>query len=150
MSRLLKNILAALAGYVVMAFAVFGLFSLLWMILGPSGSFQPGSWEVTGTWAAGSVVAGLLAAVLGGIVCARLAHDQKAVWILIVIVVALGVVAALAPVQGVAGPRPDEVSMMEATVSASQPAWVTWLNPVLGAVGAWLGSRRLRVHARAM
>jgi hypothetical protein len=144
MTGLLKNVLAAIVGYVGMAFAVFALFSLLWMILGPSGSFSPGSWEVSGVWAAGSVVVGLLAAYLGGLACARLAHDRKAVWILIGIVVALGVYTALIPMEVAAGPRPDEVSMMEATTSARQPGWLTWLNPVLGVLGVWFGSRRLR------
>lgn len=144
MTRLLKNILAAIVGYVVMAFTVFALFSLLWIILGPSGSFRPGSWEVSGVWAAGSVVVGLLAACLGGLACTRLAHDRKAVWILIVIVLALGVYTALMPMEMAAGPRPDEVSMMEATVGARQPGWLIWLNPVLGVVGVWFGTRKLR------
>ena len=43
-----------------------------------------------------------------------------------------------------AGPRPEDVSMMEATAGARQPAWVSWLNPVIGVVGVWFGSRKLR------
>ncbi|WP_420442287.1 hypothetical protein [Candidatus Palauibacter sp.] len=109
---MLRNILAAIAGYIAMAAVLFALFSLLWLALGPSRSFQPGTWEVSGAWALGSVV--------------------------------LGLVAALMPVEMAAGPRPDDVSMMEATAGARQPAWISWLNPLIGAVGVWFGSRKLR------
>ena len=144
MPPLFKNILAAVAGYFAMAVALFALFSALWLILGPSAAFQPGSWEVSGGWAVGSIVLGLVAAYIGGLVCARLAHDQRAVTILIGLVIVLGVVTALMPVEVATGTRPDDVSMMEATANARQPTWMTWLNPLLGAVGVWFGSRKLR------
>ena len=47
------------------------------------------------------------------------------------------------PPEIAAGPRPDDVSMMEATAGARQPAWFNWLNPLIGAVGVWFGSRKL-------
>ena len=141
---MLRNILAAIVAYIAMAAALFALFSLLWLTLGPSRAFQPGSWEISGGWALGSVVLGLVAAYIGGRVCARVAHDARAATILIAIVLVLGVVTALMPLEMAAGPRPDDVSMMEATAGARQPAWITWLNPLLGAVGVWFGSRRLR------
>ena len=141
---MLRNILAAIAGYIAMAAVLFALFSLLWLTLGPSRAFQPGTWEVSGAWALGSVVLGLVAAYIGGRVCAKVAHDPRAATMLIAIVLVLGVVTALVPVEVAAGPRPDDVSTMEATASARQPAWISWLNPLIGAVGVWLGSRKLR------
>ncbi|WP_419939281.1 hypothetical protein [Candidatus Palauibacter sp.] len=141
---MLRNILAAIVGYIAMAAVLFALFSLLWLALGPSRSFQPGTWEVSGAWALGSVVLGLVAAYIGGRVCARMAHDARAATMLIAIVLVLGLVAALMPVEMAAGPRPDDVSMMEATASARQPVWISWLNPLIGAVGVWFGSRKLR------
>ena len=45
-----------------------------------------------------------------------------------------------------AGPRPDDVSMMEATAGAHQPAWFDWLNPLVGVVGVWCGSQKLRAE----
>ncbi len=144
MPPLLKNILAAVAGYFAMAVALFGLFSALWLILGPSAAFQPGSWEVSAAWAIGSIVLGLVAAYIGGFVCARLAHDQLAVTILIGLVIVLGVVTVLIPVEVATGARPDDVSMMEATANARQPTWFNWLNPVIGIVGVWFGSKSLR------
>ena len=30
------------------------------------------------------------------------------------------------------------------TAGARQPAWFLWLNPLVGAVGVWFGTRKLR------
>ena len=141
---MLRNILAALAGYIAMAAALFVLFSLLWLTMGPSRAFQPGSWEVSGGWALGSVVLGLVAAYLGGRVCAKVARDAGGATSLMTMVIVLGVIEALTPGEMAAGPRPDDLSMMEATVGARQPTWLSWLNPVIGVVGVWFGSKRLR------
>ena len=141
---MLRNILAAIAGYIAMAAVLFALFSLLWLTLGPSRAFLPGSWEVSGGWVLGQVVLGLVAAYLGGRVCAKVARDAGGVTILIGLVIVLGVWTALMPVEMAAGPRPDDVSMMEATAGARQPAWFNWLNPVIGVAGVWFGSKRLR------
>ena len=148
MPPLVKNILAAVVGYLAMAVALFIMFSLMWQFLGPSAAFLPGSWEVSLGWSLGSIVLGLVGAFIGGRVCARVAHGYPAVWILIVLVIALGIVEMLTQPELVAGPRPDDISMMEATVNARQPAWITWLNPVIGVVGVWFGAGRLRREAR--
>ena len=141
---MLRNILAAIAGYVVMAAVLFVLFSLLWVAVGPTGAFQPGSWEVPVGWALGSLVLGFVGACAGGKVCVRIAHDARAPTILFGLVIVMGVVRALMPVEMAAGPRPDDLSMMEATAGAVHPAWFNWLNPLIGAAGVWLGSRKSR------
>lgn len=141
---MLRNILAAIVGYIAIVAVLFALSSLLWLMLGPSRAFHPGTWEVAAGWILGSIGIGFVGAYIGGRVCARVAQDAKGAMILIGILVVLGVVSALIPVEVATGPRPDDVSMMEATMSASQPAWLKWLNPVIGVVGVWLGSRKLR------
>lgn len=141
---MLRNILAAIVGYIAMAAVLFALFSLLWLSLGPSRAFQPGSWEVAGGWVLGQVVLGLVAAYVGGRVCAKVAHDATGATILIGLVIVLGVVNALMQGEMAAGPRPDDLSMMEATAGARQPTWFAWLNPLIGAVGVWFGSKKLR------
>ena len=142
-----RNILAAIVGYVAMAALLFVLFSLLWVTVGPSRAFEPGSWEVPVGWAVGQLVLGLVGAYVGGQVCARVAHDAKGATMLIGLVIVMGVVNALITPEMAAGPRPDDVSMMEATAGALQPAWFNWLNPVVGAVGVWLGTGRLRARS---
>ena len=141
---MLRNILAAIVGYVVMAAVLFVLFSLLWVAVGPSRAFQPESWEVPVGWALGSLVLGFVGAYIAGLVCVRVGRDARAAMILIGLVIVFGVVRALSPVEMPAGPRPDDVSMMEATAGAVHPAWFNWLNPLIGALGAWFGSRKSR------
>ena len=141
---MLKNILAAIVGYISMAAVLFAFFSLLWVTVGPSRAFEPGSWEVPGSWVLVQLVLGLVGAYIGGQVCARVAHDARGATMLIGLVIVLGVVNALIPPEMMAGPRPDDVSMMEATAAARQPVWYLWLNPLIGVVGVWFGSRKLR------
>ena len=141
---MLRNILAAIAGYIAMAAVLFALFSLLWLTVGPSRAFEPGSWEVPAGWVLVQLALGLVGAYIGGQVCAKVAHDAGGATILIGLVIVLGVVRALMPPEMAVGPRPDDLSMMEATAGAIQPAWFNWLNPLVGAVGVWLGSRKLR------
>ena len=105
---MLRNILAAVAGYIAMAAVLFALFSLLWLTVGPSRAFEPGSWDVPGSWVIVQLVLGLVGAYIGGLVCARVAHDARGATILIGLVIVFGVVNALIPPEIVAGPRPDE------------------------------------------
>ena len=140
----MRNIGGAVLGWVVMALGVLVLMSVLWMVLGADGAFRPESWEVSGGWSFGSIIVGLLAAVVGGLVCAKVSADGRGVWMLVALVVVLGVAAALPEAAVTEGMRPGEVSMMEAMMSAQQPKWLAWLNPVLGAIGALFGARLVK------
>ncbi len=146
-----KVLAGVVAGYVVMLAVVFGLMSLAWMVLGAEGAFQPGTFQVTGTWIALSIVVALLAAVAGGWTCARIAPDPRAIRLLVGLVVVLGVIFAIPVLTAPAGPptpRPEGLAMMEAMKQGVQPAWVALLNPALGAIGALIGSR-LRTRTAA-
>ncbi len=140
----MRNIAGAVLGWVVMFAGVVILFSVLWMVLRAEGSFRPESWEISGMWALGSIVVGLLAALPGGFVCSKVAADSRGVWMLVALVVILGVADALTGAQVVEGTRPEGVSMTEAMMSGQQPQWIAWLNPVLGTVGALIGARLAR------
>ena len=140
-SPMLKNILAAIVGYVVMFAAVFITFSIMWLILGPGGSFEPGSWAVSTAWVGASIVLGLLAGIAGGFVCSKLAASHQGVAILIGLVLVLGIASAIPDAPVTVGPRPDDISMFDAMLTANQPRWLAWLTPVLGVVGTILGSR---------
>lgn len=89
--------------------------------------------------------------------CSKIADGPGGVRFLVLIVVVLGVLVALGNLEmtgleGVAdadpGPRPDDVGMFEAMAASQQPVWMTWLNPLLGAVGALLGARLNRSSAQ--
>jgi hypothetical protein len=140
-----KVIGSLIAGYVAIVVAVFALMTLAWMVLGSAGSFQPGTWEVTGTWIAVSVAVGLVGAIAGGYVCALVAKDPRGPKALVGVVVVLGILFAIPVLTGggaaALGPRPDVVPMMDAMQQAQQPAWVALMNPILGAIGVLIGAR---------
>lgn len=154
MGEHLRNIGSAVAGYVTMAICVMALMSGLWMVLGADGAFKSESWEISGAWSFGSIIVGLLAGLAGGLVCSKVAADRRGVWMLLVLVVVLGVAVAVGEFEtagmGVSespsagGTRPADVSMTEAMMSAQQPVWLAWLNPVLGVIGVLLGARGLK------
>ncbi|MDE2876098.1 MAG: hypothetical protein OXU69_10345 [Gemmatimonadota bacterium] len=139
-----RNVGGAVLGWVVMAGTVFLLFAGLWAILGADGAFRPGSWEVSGTWLAGSIVVSLLAAVVGGVVCTWVSADDRGLLMLMALIVVLGVAMALASVPAAEGVRPAAVGMPEAMNSAQEPRWLAWLNPLLGIAGLFAGSRLVR------
>ncbi|NNG17234.1 MAG: hypothetical protein HKM89_12210 [Gemmatimonadales bacterium] len=140
-----KVIGSVVLGYVVMVIVVFVLMSLVWMVMGASGAFQPGSWDVSAGWIVGSIIVGLVAAIIGGYVCALVAKDPRGPKALVVVVVILGIVFAI-PVltSGAEAPtiaRTETISMMDAMQNAQQPVWIALLNPILGAIGVLIGAR---------
>lgn len=156
MQSLARNIGAAVLGWVTMAVAVFGLNFVMWSVLGADGAFRPESWDISWGWSLASIGVGFVAALAGGLVCAKIADGPWGVRLLVAIVVVLGVLVAMGNLEmtgleGIAdadpGPRPDDVGMIEAMSTAQQPVWVTWLNPVIGALGAILGGRMNRSAA---
>lgn len=147
MSEHLRNVGGAVLGWIVMFGCVVILMSGLWMMLGADGAFQAESWEVSGAWNFGTIVINLIAAIVGGLVCAKVSADKRGVWMLVALVVILGVWGALpdAPVtDAVARVRPADVSMTEAMMTAQEPRWMAWLYPVLGAAGALFGARLVK------
>jgi hypothetical protein len=140
---MVRSILAALAGYVVLAGALFMLMTLAWLVLGADGAFRPGSYEVTGTWIVVSIVLSVAAAVLAGFVCKAIGKTGLSVNILVGIVLVLGVVSAFYEMgmEHMTTPRPDDIPMFEAMSNGIQPVWLSWLNPILGAIGVMYGGK---------
>ena len=120
-----RNIGAALLGFVVMVVLVLVL-SLGLLFVGES------------MVVAGSIVVGLVAAVIGGVVCAKVATDAKGVWILIGAVVVVGLGMAL--LAGFATDMALEADLADME-SFEEPGWLTWVNPFIGAVGVYIGAR---------
>ncbi|TVP44457.1 MAG: hypothetical protein EA350_11545 [Gemmatimonadales bacterium] len=144
---MLRIVLGVLAGYAVIALFIMVAFTLLWLGVGQERAFHAGTTAVTWKWLAASLPLNFLAAAAGGWVAARVAlhRPHSAVLGLIGVLVILGGWAALSQATGVqgdappAGPPPGGLGPMEAARLASQPLWVAWVLPVLGAVGAWFG-----------
>ena len=99
----------------------------------------------SGGLAVGSIVVSLVAAFLGGIVCAKVAADTRGVWILIGVVVVLGIGSVLMADTAVEMmTEVAEVDMTGAMDSAQEPGWLAWLTPLLGAVGVYFGARLVK------
>ncbi len=138
-----RAIAAVVVGYVFMALVVFASLTAAYIALGTEGAFQPGSYEISTTWIAVGIAVGLVAGILGGLVCALVARSGLPPKALAVLVLALGIVFALPVATGAKedpGPRPGDVALFDAIQKAQPPAWVVFLNPVIGVVGVLIGA----------
>ncbi len=116
-----------------------------YLILGAEGAFQPGNYQASTTWLVLSTILGLIAAVLGGLVCVIIAKDHKAAIWLAGLVLVLGIIFAIpglnAPEAETNKVREGNVDNIEAMQNAKQPPIALILNPIIGAIGVMAGSR---------
>jgi hypothetical protein len=146
-----KAVLAVIVGYLVMFVVVFVSFSLAYLVLGAERSFQPGSYDVSTNWALLSIALGFIAAVLGGMTCARIAPWRGPLLSLCIVLLVFGAFSAIGTAgQEEPGPRGPEVGNLEAMMDARPPAWIAYVNPLVGIAGVLIGGRRaLRSRAGA-
>jgi len=142
---MVRNILGVVLGYITMFAFVFITFTILYFILGAEGSFESGTYEVSLIWIIISFILGLAAAVLGGYICVLISKNQKAALVLAGLVLVLGIAMAI-PALGdatneVQEMRSADVPNMEAMQKAKQPPIVLLLNPIIGALGIFAGSK---------
>lgn len=144
---MVRSILAAIAGYAVIAVVVVAGITLSWAILGGEGAFRGEGPEPSTAWMALSVVFGFLAAVVGGRVALKIGRSPLAVKILVGLVIVLGIVSALTAESSYASKRKIDkpvakMSFVDAGQHAKQPTWYNWTIPLVGAAGVLLGGRR--------
>ena len=144
MQSVLRNLGAAVLGYVAVAIVSFVLSAIMWLVLGPDGAFRPGSWDTSPAWNAGWIVVAVVGAAAGGYACAKVAADQYGIWMLVALLLVGGALSLAFYVPAEAGARPADVDMMAGMSSARNPTWLGWLNLPLAAVGALLGARMAR------
>ena len=141
---MVRFVAAVVVGYLVIAGAVIVLFMAAYPLLGVDRLFEPGSFEATGGWIALSVSVSLVAAMMGGTMCARIAPATAAPVFLAAIVLVLGALTAMPvvtranPERG--GPRPANISVDDARAHVEQPVWVALLSPLIGAIGVLSGA----------
>jgi hypothetical protein len=142
---MVRNILGVVLGYVAMFAFVFITFTILYFILGADGSFESGTYEVSLMWIIMSFILGLAAALLGGYLCIVISKNQKAALVLAGIVLVLGIIMAIPALKDssneVQEMRNADVPNMEAMQKAKQPPIVLLLNPIIGALGVFAGSK---------
>ena len=142
---MVRNILGVVLGYMAMFAFVFITFTVLYFILGADGSFEPGTYEVSIIWIILSFILGLAAAILGGYVCILISKNQIAALGLAGLVLVIGIAMAIPALNDstneVQEMRSADVPNFEAMQKAKQPPIVLLLNPIIGALGVFVGSR---------
>lgn len=137
----------AIAGYIVMAIFIIATFAAAFPLLGMDRLFAPGTYEASASWIVLSFVLGLAGALLGGWVARYVSPKSHAVAALAGLVIVFGLFSAQAAQNEDiprGGPRGPNATMSDAMGHARQPAWVAFMNPLLGAVGVLIGGRRRR------
>lgn len=110
------------------------------MVMGTDRAYKPGTYDASTLWLVVSFALAAVGALLGGLACRAIAKSPKPVVILAAFVMLLGALAAWAATKKPdPGPRPAEVSSMDAMQKSIQPKWVTLLNPIIGAIGVMAG-----------
>lgn len=141
---MVRFVTAIVLGYLVMLVAVIAMFFAAYPVLGVDRLFEPGTYEAARGWIALSFAIGVLAAMTGGTVCARIAPATSApVWLAGIVLVlgglmAIPVIRSDDPSRG--GVRPPNITMTDAMANARQPVWVALLNPLVGAFGVLVGA----------
>ena len=129
-----------------MAVVVLAGIGLAWAILGGRGAFAGEGPTPSTTWLALNIVTGFVAALVAGAVARKLGRSQTSVKILIGLVIALGILSAVAAESQHAKREPvikpvAQMSFGEAGQYAKQPVWYNWVIPLVGVAGVWLGGR---------
>jgi hypothetical protein len=143
---MVRSILGVILGYLAMFLIVMGGLTVAYLALGADRAFQPGTYEVTTTWLAVWAPVSIVAAIVGGVVCAKVsAHRTPATVVLAGLVLVLGALTAAAQIRaeaptGDAAVRTGDTPNLEAMTSARSPDWIHIANPLIGAVGVLIGA----------
>ena len=145
---MLRSILGAIVGYVATVIVVIASLAVTWAVLGASGSFTGEGPYPSPAWNASALVAGFIAALLGGWVALKVGRAALAVKILVGMMLVLGLYGALTAENSyqkrtaqAVDKQVADLSFMEAGAVAKNPAWYNWVIPFVGATGALLGGR---------
>lgn len=142
---MLRAILSVIIGYIVMAIIVAIAFTIMQLALGTESVFKPASWEPSTLFVACALVISIIAAIVGGLVCAAIARTGTPVKALAGIVLVIGLIsAALQMSLPAPGPRPAEVSPMDSASNARSPMWYNFTLPFIGAAGVIIGGALMR------
>jgi len=140
-----RSIIGVIVGYLVMTILVFVTFTAVFLLMGTEWSFKPNSFEASNAWVAMSLVANLIIAVVGGLICAVISKGGKAPMVLAIVVFVLGLVLAIpsmiAHKQNAGLVRRGNVSQFEAMQKANEPVWLPFTFPFIGAAGVLLGAK---------
>lgn len=146
---MVKSIVGVIVGYIAMAIFAFAIFTCAYLGLGVERVFQPDSYDVSMIWIVIMIVIALIGGIIGGLVCAAISKSKGACTALMVLVLVVGLIGGImtAMKEHPSAARSGDVSNLEAMTKAQTPAWVCFVNPVLGAVAVMLGARMKKLPA---
>jgi uncharacterized oligopeptide transporter (OPT) family protein len=136
----IRKILGAVVGYIVLFFSLFLLFIGLSLVLGPDRLFLPGNYDPSMMWIISAFVLGFIAAAIGGYVAA-LIGKSGAVKIMAGLVVLIGAIVfvQLLRENRAVETRTVDLPTMEAMFKAREPLWVAAVNPFLVVIAVLAG-----------
>ncbi|MEO6394136.1 MAG: hypothetical protein ABIP75_19945 [Pyrinomonadaceae bacterium] len=139
---MLRGIVGVIVGYLAMFVVVFLCLTAAYLIMGTERVFLPGSFVADMPWMIIMVIVSIIAAVIGGLVCAKVAGGSTAPKVLAVLVFVLGLLLAIGTMgdNKAAVPRTGELSNFEAMKNAKEPQWFSFANPLIGAIGVLAGA----------
>lgn len=123
-----------IGGYLAMFLVVFVLASISWVVLGASGSFEPGTWQTTMNWTVSKLIVDTIASLVGGYVCYRIGGRTASLVLAgIIIVLGFGLAYTALGTPAPTEPRPEVVGLSDAMMNARESAWALYASPVLAA-----------------
>ena len=147
---MLRAILAAIVGFVVMTLVGAILITGLWFSLGSDFAFKEGSTSTSDSWALLLLGTGLIAAIAGGAVAATIGgvHSGRAINLLLGLNLAIGVFAIASwfmmdPDKLPGDTTVDDLSFVEASQVARPPIWYNPAVVVIGLIGIYIGGTYL-------
>jgi len=143
-----KSVIGVIVGYLVMFALQFAALMTIYTVLGPDWSFKPGSYHASTRWTLVQFTVIFVTAVIAGLICAIIAKGGKAPLVLAIVIIVIGFTLGALHIEtqpaDTGEVRGRNVPNIEAMTKARHPAWVIFLGPVIGAVGAIVGGKMKR------
>lgn len=148
----MRTVLAVIAGYVVMVAGVLLGIAVIWFSLGAKFAFDGNTAEASIGWSMTMLIAGFMAAVVGGIAAGKVAGETRrsaATKGLVGLIVVFGMLTVITQLMSAPAPLPEgktieNLTFTEAGQYARSPTWYNVGIVVVGVAGVIVGSKAIR------
>lgn len=147
---MLRAIVGVIVGFMVMSILIAAFFFVVPTMVGWEKVFQPGKFWTTEWWNWSTLAWGIVAALLGGLLCRLIARGSRAGVVLAVLVLGFGLIGAVGNMQKPDPPARDVsfngMSFMQIMQTignqGKEPVWYSFAKNFVGAAGVLIGNRR--------